>query len=677
MHPAPLTAKVNHAHNKVFNIQSRAALAEKLQSVKVAAMLRLEQQRKQLTTPEFLEAAALARSQAVKHVSLPSIARAAPCVLKHLSLELDTEIVLPKIKVLRQKAMNKKQPNHATAHARDSLYREKSFDESKFKDHAMNAGPSEGTETLTIQTTKSLAGTLHWKNSSGNVVSVGKPVFLTDMEERVSPSKNVFHKSRNREKQSKVLEDTAESLIVDASRLCLASHSNSHRVSNFWFDATIALAAISQETLEPVLRYFNGPFAEDVPWGHTITALIQALHDLSDAYQRFLFSWIEEQQDLFKNARMDSQTQWFNDSLKSSFQNVEKLCFVANEVIAFLEEPDIPSHLKVEVIRRDKSDLEHIFTLSKEFKIDEPQDLGSETQDQSGLAFLSEESLLVTTNESYSRPQDCVGLDVDFSMDDDGHEEAADISYEESVVEINIASNSTTASKVSIVVAAARKYLKMKVQIQNNVNSVKLAKSSQLDGGDADAILGKVLLESRIAYLHTCKELSVAPQSQLFLSETDDEIDLRNYFLGVNGCIALSAGCCKFPALKYLDLQNCMVGVAGCLMLSEAVANCSKLEHVNLGFCIPKSELGNCEDLGRAIANFTKASQPLALAELILFNNSIVGIPIISWESLLIDVNLHLTKLDLGNLPPLSPVSPSFLTPPLPHPPILAALRPM
>ena len=154
---------------------------------------------------------------------------------------------------------------------------------------------------------------------------------------------------------------------------------------------------------------------------------------------------------------------------------------------------------------------------------------------------------------------------------------------------------------------------------------------------------------SRIAYLHTCRDLSVAPLSDVFVSEADDDIDLQHYLLGVRGCIALAAGCCKFLALKRLNLQHCMVTVAGCLLLSEAVANCSKLIYVNLGSCIPTSEAGNCEELGVAIANFTKTSKTFALAEFIFAQNSIIGIPIIRWESLNKDINQHLSKLNLSN----------------------------
>ena len=92
-----------------------------------------------------------------------------------------------------------------------------------------------------------------------------------------------------------------------------------------------------------------------------------------------------------------------------------------------------------------------------------------------------------------------------------------------------------------------------------------------------------------------------------------------------------------------------MVTVAGCLLLSEAVANCSKLIYVNLGSCIPTSEAGNCEELGVAIANFTKTSKTFALAEFIFAQNSIIGIPIIRWESLNKDINQHLSKLNLSN----------------------------
>jgi hypothetical protein len=211
------------------------------------------------------------------------------------------------------------------------------------------------------------------------------------------------------------------------------------------------------------------------------------------------------------------------------------------------------------------------------------------------------------------------------------------------VLKIDIAHTSRTPN-VSIVVEAARKYLEMKVDIRNKLNAGKLVSDFSQKGTKSQSVLA-----SRIAYLQTCAALNVAPHPELFISETSEEINLRHYSLGARGCFALSAGCCKFLMLKRLDLENCMVGVAGCLILSEAVMHCSNLEYVNIGSCVPQSELGNCEELGIAIANFTKPNKMLALIELNLSKNGIIGIPIICWNSLQTEVNRHLSKLDLSH----------------------------
>jgi hypothetical protein len=642
MHPSYVPDKAKKA--SVFNFQERAAIAEKHMTVKKAAMQRAEKFRKRQTTPDEPSVLEIDPEVAVKHVSLPSVARTGNvnCIVKPLSLELNAGISFPKMKEPIHNI--KKKDTSAVIKARNSPDRRTLLeDSSKSMSRATGHSPSQSTEHDTLRAKKSHMSGLHWKSSSGNVVSVEKPVFLTEMEEQVSPSKNVFQNTliKRENNKTQALQIDADSLIVSASRLCLASHSSSHRSSGFWFDATIALAGISQETLQPVLRYFNRSIAEDINMGHMIAALIKALHDLSDLYQQHFCSWVEEQQHLFMNARLTTQTDWFNNSLKSSYNHIEKLCFVANEVIAFLEEPDIPAHSKCEQIRQDKRDLENMLTLSYEFDVTKSQERGAAVQNYNGEAFESEklsQAISFDQNDSYS-----VDLGEESLTEDDSDENVADVSFEHHEIDINVESKSG-APKVSIVVAAARKYLKLKIELRNNVKDGRPSQRLQASTDDK-----KQILPSRVAYLHTCKAFNVAPLPEIFLSETDDEIELRHYMLGVRGCFALAAGCCKFSSLKRLDLQNCMITVAGCLLLSEAVVNCSKLMYVNLGSCIPTSESGNCEELGVAIANFTITSKTLTVAEFILSHNSLIGIPIIHWDSMHTDVNQHLSKLDLSH----------------------------
>jgi Ran GTPase-activating protein (RanGAP) involved in mRNA processing and transport len=625
MDPAVVLAQAKKTTG-LFNFQGRAAIAEKHMAIKLAAKQRSEKSKNRATTPDHNSSAtAHDTSATTKNVSLPSVGRIqnVTCKVKNLTLKLNAaEVSFPKVKEVGPNTAQKNViPNTKARNARGKIFE----------------GPI-ATRVTGAQPQKAPVG-LHWKSSSGNIVSVDKPMFLTETEEQVSPSKNVFQNtlSKNREKNSThAIQITAESLIVSASRLCLASHSTSHRTSNFWFNASIALAAISQDTLEPALRYFNRSIAEDINKGHVIAALIKALNDLSDAYQEFLFSWIEEQQALFVNARLRSQTDWFDDSLKLSYSHIEKLCFVANEVIAFLEEPQIPAESKFEQIQHDKKNLEDMLTLSHDFHRAEPQVMGSDIQDQIGRMTGKDKALVLEESSIYSAELGEVSL-----IEDEFEDNEDAVSCEEHVIEINIESKSG-GKKASLVVAAARKYLKMKVQMRG---IIKTGRKSVLPSVLSSAT---AIPASRVAYLHTCKALGVAPLPELFVSESFEEIDLRHYMLGLRGSIALSAGCCKFLNLKRLDLQHCMITVAGILLMSEAVANCSKLEYVNVGSCIPTSESGNCEEMGLAIINFTHSSKALRVTELILSNNSIIGIPIISWDSVQTGVNEHLTKLDLG-----------------------------
>lgn len=641
MHPFSLPVKSKKS-SQALNIQCRAAIAEKHVAVKKAAMLRTHKQTQQPTTPDHEHPVTTLDSVIhSKHVSLPSIVRAqhAGVILKHLSLELNAELSFPTMKGTGQKTFQKIVSVNSKAR---KCYNRGALPQDSGMQRACVPHSSETSQ----QAPKSkIGGCLHWKSSSGNVVTVDKPVFLTETDERVSPSKNVFQNTliKSREKNViKTVQTDAESLIATASRLCLASHSTSHRTSDFWFDATIALAGMSQDSLDPVLKYFNQSLSADIKSGHVIAALIKALNDLSVAYQQFLFSWVEEQQNVFVNARISSQTGHFDSSLKTNYEHIEKLCFVANEVIAFLEEPGIPEHAKFEQIERDKKDLRDMLTFAHEFDASDPQSFLVDFQEQSEYVLKSKQ----TSTSQFVALDHKSSYDVDLgeesqTEDDDCDQNIASVSYVQQVMEINI-STSCSASKVSIVVAAARKYLNMKVEMRNNVVFGRPAQGILPNRDETDLIPS-----SRIAYLHTCEALKVTPVPEIFLSITNDKIDLRHYHLGVRGCIALSAGCCKFFVLSSLDLQNCMLTVAGCLLLSEAVSYCSKLQYLNIGSCIPTSESGNCEEFGTAISNFSKSS--LSLSELNLSNNSIIGIPIIRWDSLQSDVNQNLSKLDLSN----------------------------
>jgi hypothetical protein len=639
MHPFSLPVQSKKSPTS-WNIQCRAAIAEKHVSVKKAAMLRTHKQTQPTTPDHEHSVTALDSLINSKHVLLPSIVRShhAGIILKHVSVELNAEISFPAMKGTGQKLF--KNVVSVNTKTRKCFNRGVLPQDSGIQ-HVSIPRSSEKSQPLQIPKSN-VGGCLHWTSSSGNVVTVDKPVFLTETDECVSPSKNVFQNTliKSREKNVvKTVQTDAESLIVTASRLCLAPHSTSHRTSNFWFDATIALAGMSQNSLDPVLKYFNQSLSLDIKSGHVIAALIAALNDLSDAYQQFLFSWVEEQQNLFMNARMSSQTSYFDSSLKINYEHIEKLCFVANEVIAFLEEPGIPAHAKFEQIERDKKNLRDMLTFAHDVDASDPQIFLADFQEQSETVLKSKQTSQLVAIDHESVYNIDLGEESQ-TEDDDCDQNIASLSCVHQVMDIDVITSSS-ASKASIVVAANRKYLNMKVEIRNNVVFGRSAKGLLPNRDKKD-----LTLASRIAYLHTCEVLKVAPLSEIFLSVTNHEIDLRHYHLGVRGCIALSAGCCKFFVLTSLNIQNCMVTVAGCLLLSEAVLSCSKLQYLNIGSCIPTSESGNCEEFGSAISNFSKSS--LSLSELNLSNNSIIGIPIIRWSCLQSDVNQNLSKLDLS-----------------------------